>query len=323
MAVYTDVNDTELKAFITTYGLGDLVSYKGIAEGVENTNYFVVTTRGRYILTLYEQRVKTDDLPFFLGLLDHLAASGIDCPTPIKTADGQQVTELSGKAAAIVSFLEGFCIQAPEAHHCRDVGRTLARLHIAGRSYTRQRPNALGLAGWRPLFQIFSSDADKIVSGLSSSISNELDWLHKNWPQDLETGIIHADLFPDNVFFLGDKLSGLIDFYFACNDIFALDIAICINAWCFDRAHNFRQSHAAALLEGYQSERQLSQSECAALPILCRGAAMRFLLTRSFDWLNTKQNALVRPHDPRDYLKRLAFHQQVATPDTYGIHANT
>ncbi len=322
MAVYTDVDDTELKAFIANYGLGELVSFKGIAEGVENTNYFVVTSTGRYILTLYEQRVKRDDLPFFLGLLDHLAGKGMACPTPIKTANGDQVTELSGKAAAIVTFLEGFCMKTPEARHCRDVGQTLARLHIAGKSYTQQRQNALGLTDWQPLFQKFAIEADTIVPGLSKLISDELDWLSKNWPEDLETGIIHADLFPDNVFFLGDKLSGLIDFYFACNDLFALDLAICINAWCFDRAHHFRQSHANALLEGYQSKRVLSQSECAALPTLCRGAAMRFLLTRSYDWLNTKQDALVRPHNPRDYLKRLSFHQQVTTPATYGLNNN-
>jgi len=320
MAVYTNVDDAELKAFITNYGLGDLVSFKGIAEGVENTNYFVATTTGRYILTLYEQRVRREDLPFFLGLLDHLAANGIACPTPIKTANGDQVTELSGKAAAIVTFLEGFCVQTTQARHCRDVGQTLARLHLAGTSYAQQRPNALGLADWRPLYQNFASQADTIVSGLSGLISDELNWLEKNWPQDLDTGIIHADLFPDNVFFLGDKLSGLIDFYFACNDMFALDIAICINAWCFDRAHNFKHARANALLEGYQSQRKLSAAECAALPTLCRGAAMRFLLTRSYDWLNTKQDALVRPHDPRAYLQRLSFHQQATTPATYGLN---
>lgn len=319
MAVYTDVDDTELKAFIATYGLGDLVSYKGIAEGVENTNYFVATTTGRYILTLYEQRVKREDLPFFLELLDHLAANGIACPTPIKTASGEQVTELAGRAAAIVSFLEGFCIHAPKPEHCHALGRTLAKLHIAGKTYTNSRPNALGLQGWRPLFQQFANEADTIKPGLANIISTELDWLDKNWPKNLETGIIHADLFPDNVFFLNDKLSGLIDFYFACNDAFALDVAISLNAWCFDKANTWSDARSSQLLAGYQSERKLSPNECAALPTLCRGAAMRFLLTRSYDWLNTKQDALVRPHDPLEFLKRLQFHQQVTTPDSYGL----
>lgn len=322
MAVYTDVDDIELKAFVANHGLGDLVSFKGIAEGVENTNYFVVTTTGRYILTLYEQRVDRADLPFFLGLLDHLAANGIACPTPIKSASGEQVTELAGRAAAIVSFLEGFCIHSPTATHCRDLGQTLARLHHAGKSYTLTRPNTLGLAGWRPLFAKFKNDADAITPGFSQLVADELNWLDENWPNDLETGIIHADLFPDNVFFLNDKLSGLIDFYFACNDAFALDVAICLNAWCFDNSDQFIKDHGAALLAGYQSERPLSSNECASLPTLCRGAAMRFLLTRAYDWLNTKQDALVRPHDPHHFLKRLQFHQQVTTPDSYGLKTN-
>lgn len=321
MAVYTDVNDDELKTFIAAYGLGDLVSFKGIAEGVENSNYFVATTTGRYILTLYEQRVKRADLPFFLGLLDHLAANGVACPTPIRTKSGDQVTELAGRAAAIVTFLEGFCLNAPEPRHCHDVGRALARLHLAGQTYDKQRPNALGLTGWRPLYDQFAADADSIAPGLSETLNEELNWLDAHWPVGLETGIIHADLFPDNVFFLGDTLSGLIDFYFACNDAFALDIAICLNAWCFDTEHRFSKAHSTALLQGYQTARKLSASECSALPALCRGAAMRFLLTRSYDWLNTKQDALVRPHDPRDYFKRLSFHQTVTTPDQYGLEA--
>ena len=319
MAVYTDVDDNELKDFLARYSLGELVSYKGIAEGVENTNYFVVTAEGRYILTLYEQRVKRHDLPFFLGLLDHLARNGIACPTPLKTHDGKQVTELAGRAAAIQTFLEGFCLHTPEVQHCYDVGQTLARLHIAGQSYDKGRPNALGLSGWRPLYDQFATDADNIVPGLAKQIGEELDWLEKHWPQDLESGIIHADLFPDNVFFLEDKLSGLIDFYFACNDAFALDIAICLNAWCFDKQHHYSKAHGSALLAGYQSERALSGAEQDALPILCRGASMRFLLTRSYDWLNTKQDALVRPHDPRDYLERLKFHQGIVAAADYGL----
>lgn len=319
MAVYTDVKDSELKAFISAYGLGSLVSFKGIAEGVENTNYFVVTSTGRYILTLYEQRVKRDDLPFFLGLLDHLAAKGIACPTPVHRKSGEQVTELAGRAAAIVTFLEGFCVNSPEPGHCFQVGQTLAHLHLAGLSYDKKRNNALGIQDWRPLFNRISGRADEIEAGLGDFIVNELDWLERHWPSELAGGIIHADLFPDNVFFLGDKLSGLIDFYFACNDAFALDIAICLNAWCFDQNHQFSVEHGQALLQGYETARPLAPQERTALPTLCRGGAMRFLLTRCYDWLNTKQDALVRLHDPRDYLARLKFHQKISDPRQYGL----
>lgn len=321
MAVYTHVDDTELKAFIASYGLGDLVSYKGIAEGVENTNYFVATTTGRYILTLYEDRVDRDDLPFFLSLLDHLAANGIACPTPIKASNGKRVTELAGRAAAIVTFLEGFCIHAPKPEHCFALGNIMAKLHLVGASFKGRRDNALGVTGWRPLFNKFSDAADTVQTGLKSIIENELAWLEGHWPNSLETGIIHADLFPDNVFYLGDELSGLIDFYFACHDALALDLAISLNAWCFDKTHKFSPDHAAALLSGYQKRRPLSDAEKSAFPILCRGAAMRFLLTRSFDWLHTKQDALVRPHDPLDYLQRLKFHQAVRSPAQYGLEA--
>lgn len=321
MAVYTEVNDRELKSFIAAYGLGDLVSFKGIAEGVENTNYFVATTTGNYILTLYEQRVSRDDLPFFLGLLEHLAAGGIACPTPLSTSAGERVTDLAGRPAAIVTFLEGFCVNRPLDHHCLAVGETLARLHLAGQSYDKKRQNALGLKGWRPLYDQFSQDADTIAPGLSKTILDELNWLEANWPASLPHGVIHADLFPDNVFFRDNALSGLIDFYFACNDAFALDIAICINAWCFDQNHAFDKTLSSALLRGYQSRRALTPSEVAALPTLCRGAALRFLLTRSFDWLNTDPHALVKPHDPRDFLKRLQFHQTITHAESYGLES--
>lgn len=323
MAVYTTVHDDDLRAFLANYGLGDLVSFKGIAEGVENTNYFVVTSEGRFILTLYEQRVDRRDLPFFHGLLDHLAKNDIVCPVPLKSKSGAVVTELAGRAAAIVTFLEGFCVHHPKPQHCMALGETLALLHRAGATYTARRRNALGVTGWRPLYDKFSIDADRISTGLSETIASELNWLEENWPHDLPDGIIHADLFPDNVFFLDNKLSGLIDFYFACNDALALDIAICMNAWCFDEARRFSRDHSKALLEGYQSIHPISDEERGALPTLCRGAAMRFLLTRSYDWLNAKEDALVRPHDPIDYLKRLKFHQGVQSAETYGLGGGT
>lgn len=323
MAVYTDVDDGDLAAFLQRYDVGQLLAYKGIAEGVENTNYYLETTGGKFILTLYERRVSTDDLPFFLSLLEHLSESGVMCPLPVKTRDGEKLSTLSERSAAIVTFLDGYCHHTPNAQHCSDVGQALAQLHLAGQDFSLVRPNALGLQAWRPLFQSLEGKADTIQPGLNSLLNDELLWLNANWPADIETGIIHADLFPDNVFFVGDKLSGLIDFYFACNDALALDIAICLNAWCFDADHRFDLAKGRALLTGYQDVRPLSDAECAALPALARGAATRFLLTRSYDWLKPNEDALVRPHNPLDYFHRLTFHQTVGDAADYGLGPTT
>ena len=258
MAVYTEVSDDDLAEFIASYDLGALLSYKGIAEGVENTNYLVHTEKGPLFLTLYEKRVAPADLPFFLGLMEHLAQAGITCPTPVRDASGRMLRELAGKPAALVTFLEGVWIRRPQARHCWAVGQAMARLHLAGQSFKLARANALGLAGWRPLYASFRSRAEEVAPGLSAIIEQELDHLEANWPADLPRGIIHADLFPDNVFFLGDALSGLIDFYFACNDAFAYDIAATLNAWCFETDHAFNVTKGQALLKGYQSARTLT-----------------------------------------------------------------
>ncbi len=319
MAVYTEVSDEDLSGFIASYGAGELVSYKGIAEGVENTNYLLHTTSGNFILTLYEKRVARGDLPFFLGLMEHLAARGVTCPTPLRDLEGKNVSELAGRAAAIVTFLDGFWLRRPKAEHCGAVGRALAELHLAGEGFSLKRPNALGVDGWRPLFEGFAPSADGIAAGLSGMIAHELDHLEAHWPRDLAQGVIHADLFPDNVFFLNDRLSGLIDFYFACNDAFAYDVAICLNAWCFEPDHAFNLTKGRALLAGYIAVRPLSTSELTALPTLARGAALRFLLTRSFDWLNREPDALVQPHNPIDYIRRLRFHQSVTSVAAYGL----
>ncbi|MEW5964305.1 MAG: homoserine kinase [Pseudomonadota bacterium] len=318
MAVYTEVSDEDLARFIASYDVGELLSYKGIAEGVENTNYLVHTSAGAFILTLYEKRVARQDLPFFLGLMEHLARRGISCPTPVRDRSGTYLRELAGRAAALVTFLEGFCVRRPRAEHCRDVGRGLALLHAAGRDYPVLRPNALGPAGWRPLFERFRAEADGIVPGLERLIAEELDHLEPGWPRRLPVGVIHADLFPDNVFFLHDRLSGLIDFYFACNDNLAYDIAICLNAWCFEADATFNVTKGQALFMGYEEVRPLCEAECAAMPMLARGAALRFLLTRSYDWLNTPANAIVRPHDPLAYVRRLRFHQRIGSIREYG-----
>ena len=319
MAVYTEVPYDEIEAFAASYGLGEVLSFKGIAEGVENSNYLVVTERDQYILTLYEKRVQPKDLPFFLGLMEHLAAAQFTCPTPLRDLEGRNLRELCGRPAALVSFLSGLSVRKPQAKHCELAGRALAQLHECGKNFEIQRNNALGPDGWRPLFERFSDQADEISAGLGDEIRNELDVLLPAWPADLPGGVIHADLFPDNIFFRGDELSGVIDFYFACNDFFAYDVAICLNAWCFEPDYSFNITKGQALLRGYQSVRPLADSERNALPLLARGSALRFLLTRSYDWLNTAPDAFVKPHNPNDYLRRLRFHQAIKTVGEYGI----
>ncbi|MBX6425982.1 MAG: homoserine kinase [Variibacter sp.] len=319
MAVYTDVQAEELADFLSNYDVGPLLSYKGIAEGVENSNYLVHTRRGYFILTLYEKRVDRDDLPFFIGLMEHLAQRGINCPQPVKNRDGEALGMLAGRPAALVTFLEGMWVRRPAAWHCAAVGEALARVHIAGADFPLVRKNALSVAGWRPLYERARSRADALQPGLCACIAAELDHLEGHWPRDLPTGVIHADLFPDNVFFLGDQLSGLIDFYFACNDMLAYDLAICLNAWCFEPDHAFNVTKGRAMLQGYRRLRPLEAAELEALPLLCRGAALRFLLTRLVDWLEVPPGALVRPKDPLEYLRKLRFHQRVKAVRDYGI----
>ncbi|MGX9391297.1 homoserine kinase [Nitrobacteraceae bacterium UC4446_H13] len=319
MAVYTDVAAEELAAFLASYDIGELLSYKGIAEGVENSNFLLHTTAGSYFLTLYEKRVAVGDLPFFLGLMGHLAAHGIVCPQPVKTRDGTTLGVLAGRPAAIIDFLEGVWPRKPNVAHCTAVGQALAKLHLAGRDFPMTRTNALSVKGWRPLFEQAASRADTVQHGLSAFLTTELAYLETRWPDDLPRGIIHADLFPDNVLFVGEDLSGLIDFYFACNDILAYDVAICLNAWCFEADHSFNVTKARAFLNAYGKERPLSRAEQAALPLLARGAALRFLLTRLVDFLNVPPGALVKPKDPLEYVRKLRFHQSVSDIAGYGV----
>jgi len=321
MAVYTDVQAEELTAFLAGYDIGELLSYKGIAEGVENSNYLVHTRRGSFILTLYEKRVDRGDLPFFIGLMEHLARRGITCPQPVKNRQGEALGVLAGRPAAVVTFLEGMWMRRPAAWHCAAVGEALARLHLAGADFPLRRNNALSLAGWRPLYEAVRTRTDSLQPDLSAAVAAELDHLERDWPNDLPVGVIHADLFPDNVFFLGHALSGLIDFYFACTDTLAYDIAVCLNAWCFEPDHSFNVTKGRALLQGYAKVRPLSAAEHVALPILSRGAALRFLLTRLVDWLHVPPGALVRPKDPLEYFRKLRFHQRVADVSGYGLAA--
>jgi homoserine kinase type II len=319
MAVYTDVSADDLAQFLAGYDIGELRSYKGIAEGVENSNFLVHTSAGNFILTLYEKRVAAGDLPFFLGLMEHLAARGITCPQPVKNRQGGMLGKIAGRPAAIVTFLDGMWIRRPNASHCAAVGEALARLHLAGADFAKKRPNALALDNWRPLYQQAKARGDSVQPGLCAEIAKELDVLGKVWPRDLPEGVIHADLFPDNVFFLGEGLSGLIDFYFACTDTLSYDVAICLNAWCFEPDHSYNVTKGRALLKAYGKVRALSASERDALPVLSRGAAMRFLLTRLVDWLAVPEGALVKPKDPLEYFRKLRFHQSVKSVAEYGI----
>jgi homoserine kinase type II len=319
MAVYTEVSDADLDAFLRQYDIGEALSCKGIAEGVENSNYLLQTDRGNFILTLYEKRVARDDLPFFLGLLDHLASRDFPCPTPIHGRDGAALRDLCGRPAAIVGFLAGMWPRRPSPEHCRALGEATARMHLAAADFPLRRENALGPAGWRALFEATRDRAHEVHAGLARAVGDELAWLEDHWPRDLPAGIIHADLFPDNVFFRHDRLSGIIDFYFACNDFLVYELAICLNAWCFEADGSFNITKARSLLAGYGAVRPIGGNELAALPLLARGGALRFLLTRLYDWLNQPEGALVRPKNPLEYLSRLRFHQGVDNPAAYGL----
>ncbi len=319
MAVYTEVPDDEMAAFVARYGIGELLAAKGIAEGVENSNYLLHTTQGFFILTLYEKRVKTEDLPFFVSLMQHLAGRGLNCPVPVADSRGEALSRLAGRPAAIVTFLDGLSVKRPSAAHCAEVGRALALLHQAGEGFAMERGNALSVPGWRPLAEQAGADADSVSPGLAGRVMAEIERHERSWPQGLPSGVIHADLFPNNVFFIGDKLSGIIDFYFACTDAFAYDLAICLNSWCFEADASFNLTKGRAMLNGYETVRPLKRAEVEALPTLCRGSALRFLLTRLVDWLNVPPGALVKPHDPLEYDRKLAFHQRVADARDYGL----
>lgn len=319
MAVYTHVDDKTLAAFLAKYDLGKAISFKGIAEGVENSNYFLETEKARLVLTVYEKRANPEDLPYFLDLMEHLAQQGIPSPLPVKDINGAALQTLKGKPACMISFLKGVSVDDADEDHCAAVGAMLANMHKATASYAAVRHNDLSLEGWKKLADKTLSHADQVQSGLSDEITREMVFLEKNWPQALPTGTIHADLFPDNVLFTDHEITGVIDFYFGCTDILAYDLAVCINAWCFNQANQFVPERAKRLTEMYDVSRAMSGGEIAALPVLCRGAAIRFLLTRLYDWLNPVDGAVVKPKNPLDYLARLKFHQNVKDTAAYVV----
>jgi homoserine kinase type II len=319
VAVYTEVSDDALRDFLALYDIGDVISFKGIAEGVENSNFLLRTAASQFILTLYEKRVRAADLPFFVGLMEHLAKRGVTCPQPVRNRAGEALGELAGRPAAIVTFLDGLWVRRPTVRHCGEVGQALARMHLAGADFGLKRPNALSLAGWPPLLHAAEMRVHEVAPRLREESATELAFLQARWPAGLPSGVIHADLFNDNVFFIGEKLSGLIDFYFACNDALAYDLAICLSAWCFEPDNEFNVSKGQALISAYERVRPLSETEVAALPILARGAALRFMLTRLVDWLNVPPGAKVAPKNPLEYRDKLRFHQRVKTAADYGL----
>ena len=321
MAVYTEIADEEVQAFAEEYDIGRVVACKGIAEGIENSNFLLVTEQGPFILTLYERRVRGEDLPFFVALMDHLAARGIPCPTPVRGRDGRALRRLAGRCAAIVTFLRGMWPRRPTATHCQAVGEALARLHLAGSDFPLRRANDLSVGGWRSLYAAAAAGPGALAADLAAELQGELATLERRWPAALPVGVIHADLFPDNVFFEGERLSGLIDFYFACTDYLVYDVAVCLNAWCFEKDGSFNVTKARRLVSGYDAVRALTGEEREALPVLARGAAMRFLLTRLYDWLNTPKNALVTPKNPMEYLQKLRFHRGARGLGAYGLDA--
>jgi homoserine kinase type II len=320
MAVYTTVSDDDLNAFLTEYDLGQAVAFKGIAEGVENSNYYLETTTGRFILTLFEKRANPKDLPYFIKLKQYLAASGFSCPLPVAATDGAALRTLAGRPAVIVTFLQGLSPRVPNARQCRELGAGLAKLHQAASDFEMTRENSLGPTSWPQLWQGREDTAKTLQSDLPSLIAGDLAAI-KNadiLALDLPTGTIHADLFPDNAFFLGDTFTGAIDFYFACTGALAYDLAICINAWAFEPDGAFNFSKGANLIAGYESVRPLATAEREAFPVLCLGAAMRFFLTRLVDWSDTPSDALVKPKNPLDYAARLRFHRTATTIGDYG-----
>ena len=320
MAVYTKLSEVELKVFFSKYNLGKLLNYKEIKEGIENTNYFVELEKGKFILTLYEKRVEEKDLPFFISLMKNLFDKKFPSPEPIINNNGNYISEILNKKAAVVSFLNGKAKKILEPNDCYEVGIYTAKLHLITKDLAGKRENKLSVSSWGEIYKKVKIDCAKIHQDLSKIIENNLNKIEKNWPKNIPSGIIHADLFPDNIFFKNKKLSGIIDYYFSCYDFYAFEIAICLNALCFEGKNenlSFNVTKAKRFIDGYSSLRKLSEDEKKSLKILCQGAAMRFLLTRVFDYLNLTKGAIVKIKDPVEYLKRLEFHDSVNNYEDY------
>ena len=321
MAVYTNIVEKDLINLIKKYDIGTLLSYTGILSGVENTNFLLNTTQGTYILTLYEKRININYLPFYINLMQYLNTKGLPCPRPIDDQNHHFIHTICNKSSLITSFLKGESPLYIDVSHCQKIGELLAYMHIATEKFSMSLPNTLGINKWRTIFHQCQEHIDQIKPGLTTIINDELNFLQENWPYELLKGVIHADLFPDNVFFLEKekKISGLIDFYFSCNDLLAYDVAICMNAWCFEENNIFNEKKSKILLSAYNSIRNFSHKERITLPILSRGACLRFLLTRLYDFIYTPKNSLVIPKNPYEYIEKLHFHQNVSDTSVYGL----
>jgi len=320
MAVYTKLSENELEVFFSKYNLGKLLNFKEIKEGIENTNYYILTEKGKYILTLYEKRVDEKDLPFFISLMKNLCDKKFPSPEPVINKNGNYISEILKKKAAVVSFLDGSAKKILSPNDCHEVGIYTAKLHSITKDLTGRRENKLSINSWRQIYNKVKKSCSKIHSNLPKVIEKNLDEIEKYWPKNIPSGIIHADLFPDNIFFKKNKLSGIIDYYFSCYDFYAFEIAICLNALCFEGKNenlSFNVTKAKKFVEGYSSIRKLSDEEKKSLKILCKGAAIRFLLTRVFDYLNLTEGAIVKIKDPVEYLKRLEFHDNVKNYQDY------
>ena len=320
MAVYTKLSESDLNIFFSKYNLGKLLKYNEIKEGIENTNYFIHTQTGKFILTVYEKRVEEKDLPFFIGLMRNLYDSNFLSPEPIINKNGNYISEILNKKAAVISFLEGNAKKNLSPDNCHQVGVNTAKLHLITKNLKNKRENKLSVNSWRPLYNKVKKDCSKIHKDLTEIIEKNLLEIEKDWPKGIPSGIIHADLFPDNIFFKNNKLSGIIDYYFSCWDFYAFEIAICLNALCFEGMNenlSFNVTKAKKFIDGYSSIRKLNEDEKISLKVLCQGAAMRFLLTRVFDYLNLIEGAVVKIKDPVEYLKRLEFHNSVKNYQDY------
>jgi len=320
MAIYTKVSKNDLEEFFSKYNLGKVENFRGIKEGIENTNYFIQTSKNKFILTIYEKRVQEKDLPFFMSLMRNLFDANFKSPEPIINRNGNYITEIVGKKAAVISFINGGSKKNLTPENCKEVGSEIAKMHMITKNLAAKRKNELSLDSWKKIYQNVKEACFKIHPQLSKIIEENLVEVEKNWPTNLPAGIIHADLFPDNIFFNKNKFNGIIDFYFSCNDFYAFEIAVCLNALCFEGTKenlSFNVTKAKKFIDGYSKIRKISDDEKNSLKILSQGAALRFLLTRVFDYINLKKGAIVKIKDPIEYLKRLEFHNNVKNYQDY------
>ncbi len=318
MAVYTDISQNDLDQFLSLYNMEDVNSFEGIRNGVSNSNYLLFGKKNKYILTIFEEMTNDRDLPYFFQLMNHLNSKNIMCPKIIKDKSNNFSNILQGKQAAISSFLEGKSIEHIKPSHCAELGTMVAKFHNASNELKIYRENDLGVKKLETIIDSIEKISEKLNPSVMDIIHSEHEYL-KNITFDIPSGIIHADLFPDNIFFNKNKLSGIIDFYFACNDFYAYEIATCLNAWCFEQNNEFNISKAKALLSNYNLHKKFSSEELECLPLLARASALRYLLTRLMDFHTRQDSELIIKKDPDEYLKKLKFHQSVDKSSEYGL----